>query len=231
MKNNFFNREQERVNNSFFNADGFADDNFYGDNNFYGGDQYADGAGDGMTTPSVSTSQPYTFQIVNSASTAIAVTYLLGANQNTILGTTNFNNNAAVTITMLNAALTYAQFLQALKSTSFQVGMIHMQSANTTQPFNTLTVAQTELNGNTSSLLYSPVLNPDQQQATVSTMKVKLNVNAFTQISFQLEASATLTLRLYPQELIDVSKAMIGKSAAQSFKNPNITGTAFRLNK
>ena len=55
MKNrNFFSNEQERINDSYFNANGFADDNFYGDRpnqqNFYG-DSYAEG--DGMSTPAV----------------------------------------------------------------------------------------------------------------------------------------------------------------------------------
>lgn len=228
---NYFENEQARINDSYFNADGFADENFYGDSyvgenaSFYGDSFPADGAS--IAPAAVSTSQPYIFSIANSASVAVSGVVILGANQNTTSTSTNFGNPAAITITMLNANVSYAQFLQALKSTSFQVGMIYMQSSNTTQPFTTLTVSQTELNGNTSQLVYQPALNPDQQQNTVSTMKVRLNVNAFTQLSIQIEANATLQLRLYPQELIDVSRAMIGQSASRQFKNPNITGTRF----
>lgn len=239
-KKNYFAKEQAKANDMFFAADGFADDNFYGseysnangfaDDNFYGNSYSADGGC--APAVSVSRSNPYTFNIANSAAVDISNVVLLGANQNTVLNTTNFGNTgtaAAITITQQNGAVTYAQFLQAIKTQPFLIGEMQLQSSNTSQPFQTFTVSQTENDGRTSSVPYYPVLNPFQQQSGVAIIKQLIPVNSYTQFTFTILASATLTVRLYPAEQVDISRSVVGEPVSKPYNNPQIATQPFTL--
>lgn len=229
-RKNFFEREQARANDMFFSADGFANDNFYGagysangfnNDNFYGS-PYSSAEGNAAPAPQyqIVKSNPYNFKIVNSASVDISGVVLLGANINGLSGLTNYNNNAAITITMQNGTLTYAQFLNSLNSASFLIGRTLLQSSNTSQPFEEYSVSQTDLNGATSSLPYTPTPDPYQNLATVSFLDQLVPVNAYTQFTFNILASATMYVRLYPAKVLDTSRAVVGMPSIQPFNNP-----------
>lgn len=241
-KKSYFAKEQDRVNNTFFSADGFSDDNFYGSeyssadgfaDNFYGND-YSNADAAPAPAMRVAKSNPYTFQIANSAAVNLSNVVLLGANQNTVLGTTNFGNtgvNASVTITQLNGSISYAQFLQMIKTQSFMVGEIQLQSTNTTAPFLTFSVAQTEPDGRTSTVPYYPILNKFQQQNGVSSIEQLIPVNGNTQFLFSILSSDTLTVRLFPCQTVDVSRAVVDRPVAVSYNNPRINAQTLTLGK
>lgn len=230
-RKNYFQQEQARANDLFFSADGFANDNFYGqgysgngfnNDNFYGqGYSSAEGAAPVGPQYQIVKSNPYIFKIVNSAAVDISGVVLLGANQNAQASASNFNNNAAITITQENGSLTYVQFLQSLYSRAILTGRVLLQSSNTSQPFRPYTVAQTDSNGATSSLPYSPTLDPFQQQSGVSFMDQLVPIDSYTTFTFTILASATLYVYLYPAKVLDTSRAVIGMPAVQPFNNPN----------
>lgn len=229
MKNNrqYLIAESESANEQFFGADGFADDNnFYGnDYSFYGNDYSADA---GAAPAKTQTSMPYVFLISNSTASDVSNVLFLGANQNTVLNTTNFGNAAAITITCLNGSISYAQFLQALKSNAILVGEMHLQSSNTSQPFTPFTVSQTDPVGATSSLPYLPTIDPYQNQSGVSVFKQLIPINAWTQYTFTMLASASMYVRLFPAQTIDTSRALLDKSVARQYNNPRISLPAIR---
>jgi hypothetical protein len=222
MKNRF-EKEQDRLDNGFFNFEG---DNFYGNNyeNFYG-DQYNAG-GNAPAAQQAPPSQPFNFSIVNSTASAVTAV-ILGANQN--ISATNNGNAAAITITQQNGSITYAQFLQNMLTYQFRVGLLYMYSTTAGQPFNPITVSQTDPTGPTSSLPYYPKLNGFQNQSTVGEVNCSIPVNAFTQFSISINASATLLFSLYPEVTLDVSQGLINQQPKQGRSNPMISGVPFQL--
>jgi hypothetical protein len=133
-----------------------------------------------------------------------------------------FGNAAAITITM-DGTITYAEFLQSIKSSPFKVGQVYLQSANANQPFKTLTIVNREATGRKVELPINPRLDPMQNQAGVSIVRTAFTVDAFTSISTTILGSATLTVSLYPQEVIDVARSLSGQTVAKAYSKPNLS--------
>lgn len=207
--------------NYFETAQNFANEysNYDGGwNNFTDPYNYADGDGAGQD---IASSLPFIINIANSTTVDVSNVVVLNANGG---GTApNFNNSAAITITMDNGDVTYAEFLQDIKSSPFKVGMMYLQSANANQPFKSLIITHREANGRKVTLPVNPALDPMQQQSGVSIVRAQFPVNAFTSITTTILASATLTMRLYPAEQIDVARSLSGQSVSKGYAKPNLS--------
>lgn len=207
--------------NNFSNAngwDGFVDQYNYMDNG---------GVGAVHSNANPADSLPYVLQIANSTTDNVSNVVILGANQNTV-GATNFGNVAAITITMNSGATTYQQFLENIKSQPFKVGLMHLQSSNANQPFQVLTFTQPNANGTSTTWPVSPILDPNQNQSGVTIVKNKFVVNAWTQISTTILASATLTMRLYPMTELNVARGIEARPVEKGYGAPDLYQLPFR---
>lgn len=209
--------------NYFEQAENFANENFSnydgdGWNNFTDEYAYADGGAESNALASL----PFVINISNSTTDDVSSVVFLDANLAGNSTAPAFGNNAAITITM-DGAITYAEMLQDIKSSPFKVGEMHIQSANASQPFKTLTLSQRELNGHTSTIPINPRLDPMQNQSGVSIVRTKFAVNAFTKISTTILASASVTFSLYPMEQIDVARSLSGQSVSKGYARPNLS--------
>lgn len=185
---------------------------------------YADQAGVGMGMPSNSnpaTSLPFTFVIANSTTNDVSSVVLLGANANSV-GATNFGNVAAITITMQTGAVTYQQFLESIKSNPFKVGLMHLSSTNTTQPYQAWTFTQAYPNGRSQTLPLQPVEDPNQNQAGVTIVKYQFSVDAFTSMTTTILASATLYVRMYPVQELNVARGLDNRSVEKGYAAPDL---------
>jgi hypothetical protein len=207
---NYFDEAENFANESYSNYGGNEWDNFQDEYN------YANGGGQEALA-----SLPFVINIANSTTVDVASVVILSAN----LGGTapNFNNDVAITITMDNGDVTYAEFLQDIKSSPFKVGMMYLQSANTSQPFKALTITHRESNGRKVTLPVNPALDPMQQQSTVSIVKAQFPVNAYTSITTTILASATLIMRLYPSEQLDIARTLSGQTVSKDYSRPNLS--------
>ena len=211
---NYFSDAMNHANENYSNYDGW--DNADGDNdNDY---NYAtQGVGD-----EAKASLPFVINIANSTTNDVSSVVFLGANSN-LFGATNFGNVAAITITMDNATVTYTEFLESIKSEPFKVGLMYLQSANTSQPFKQLTITTRDSSGVLTTTPITPTLDPMQNQAGVTIIHNTFPVNAYTKISTTILASATLTVRLYPSQKLDVSRGLTGKSVSKPFSKPGLS--------
>lgn len=209
--------------NYFKIAEDFAMENFSN----YGGDwsnltnedyNYAEG-GDAMSGQS---SLPYTINIANSTTASVSSVVILGANSN-LYNASNFGNAAAITITMDNGDVTYTEFLEGIKSEPFKVGMMYLQSSNTSQPFKQLTLTHREPNGRVSSLPLTPRLDPYQNQSGVTVVNYNFVVNAFTKITTTILGSATLTMSLYPQQTAELARDLAGRNVVKPYSKPSLS--------
>lgn len=210
------------MNKYFEQAENLAHESFsnYGGdewNNFQDPYNYANGGSE-----QAKASLPFIVNVQNTTASDVANVSILGANSNTF-GSTNFGNPVAIVITMDNGDITYTEFLESIKSEPFKVGLMYLQSSNTSQPFKQLTVEYREPNGRKVTLPVTPALDPMQQQAGVTIVRYQFPVNAFTKMSTTILASATLTLRLYPMEQLDISRSLSGQNPAKGYTRPNLS--------
>ena len=213
------------MNNYFEDAMNFANENY---SNYDGwsnavADPYNYAEGESTEAKA---SLPFIINIANSTESDVSSVVVLGSNSN-LYGATNFGNAAAITITMDNGDVTYTEFLESIKSEPFKVGLMYLQSANANQPFKQLTIEYREPNGRKVTLPVTPALDPMQQQSGVTIVRHKFPVNAFTKLSTTILASATLTMRLYPMEQLDISRGLIGRSVGKGYSKPNLSQFQF----
>tara|TARA_R110002126_G_scaffold5026_2_gene26421 strand:- start:6794 stop:7486 length:693 start_codon:yes stop_codon:yes gene_type:complete len=167
------------------------------------------------------TSQPYILNIANSTSSAVTNVVVGGAYTN--LNATNFGNVAAITITMGIANLTYTEFLYQSMNKPFVVGLMYLSSANASQVLETLTIKQKDINGNESSKVIVPTLDPHQQQGDKIAISFNWKFDGFTSVTIaSLLASATLKAYLYPAENVSTGRALTGGSVVKGFASPDI---------
>ena len=218
---NYFSEAQNFANEDYSNYDGW--DNMV-DSYDYMDDSY-NYASEGIGHEAKA-SLPFIINIANSTTDDVSSVVFLGSNSN-LFGATNFGNPASITITMDNGTVTYTEFLQSIISEPFKVGLMYLQSANTSQPFKQLTISYREPNGREVTLPVTPALDPMQQQSTVTIVRHSFPVNAFTKITTTILASATLTVRLYPMAQLDISRGLEGRSVEKPYSKPNLSQFQF----
>jgi len=213
----YFNEAYDYANN-YSNANGG-----WGSTNWAGfTDQYNYMAQAGAGVPSnanPSTSLPFTFVIANSTTNDVSSVVLLGSNTNSV-GATNFGNVAAITITMQTGAITYQSFLESVKSNPFKVGLMHFSSTNTTQPYQAWTFTQAYPNGASNTLPLQPLEDPNQNQAGVTIVKYQFSVNAYTSMTTTILASATLYVRMFPIQEINVARGLDNRAVEKEYSAP-----------
>jgi len=191
------------------------------DFNSMNGSDYLNANGGSSAGLGGATSQPYILNIANGAAPVITGVIVGGAYTN--LQATNFGNNAAITITMGIASLTYGEFLYQTMNKPFVVGATYLSSANASQVLETLTISQKDINGNTSSKVIVPTIDPYQQQTDKVVIAFNWKFDGFTTVTIaSLLASATLKMYLYPAENVSTGRALTGGSVVRGFSNPDI---------
>jgi len=201
----------------FADARAAANENF----NSMNGSDYLNANGGSSAGLGGATSQPYILDIANSTAAAVANVLVGGAYTN--LQATNFGNPAAITISMGISSLTYGEFLYQSMNKPFVVGATYLSSANASQVLETLTIAQKDINGNESSKVIVPTIDPYQQQTDKVVIAFNWKFDGFTQVTIaSILANATLKMYLYPAENVSTGRALTGGSVVRGFSNPDI---------
>ena len=151
------------------------------DFNSMNGSDYLNASGGSSAGLGGATSQPYILNIANGAAPNLANVVVGGAYTN--LQATNFGNVAAVAITMGIASLTYGEFLYQTMNKPFVVGATYLSSANASQVLETLTIAQKDINGNESSKVIVPTIDPYQQQTDKVVIAFNWKFDGFTSVT------------------------------------------------
>ena len=167
------------------------------------------------------TSQPYILNVANS--TTDAVTNVLVGGAYTNLQATNFGNVAAITISMGIGGLTYGEFLYQSMNKPFVTGLMYLSSANASQVLEALTIKQKDINGNESSKVIIPTVDPYQFQGDKVAITFNWKFDGFTTVTIaSILASATLKMYLYPAENVSTGRALTGGQVVKGFSAPDI---------
>jgi len=230
----YFNEVNEFANQNFHSFDGddfdFSDED-YGFDDDYGYDDY--GYADGTTAQAnaTPTSQPYIINVKNTTASAINNVTVLGAY--TFIGTTApaYGNTSGISITMGIANVTYTEFLYQSMNKPFSVGLTYTSSDTPAQVLETITVTQKDINGNISSRVLTPTIDPYQFQNDKIAFKFEYRIDGFTNLTISsILASTTMKLYFYPSETVSISRALAGRQAVQDYGSPKVVkGTTIKL--
>jgi hypothetical protein len=221
----YFAQAQDDANENFFSYEGddfayeYEDDvydNFEGEDD---GDMFM-ASGQGFKAP---TSQPYIVTIVNTNTTTAFPCTILGAYTTLSFTAPNYQNSAAISISMGIAGITYGEFLYQSMNKPFVVGLTYLQSATATQVLETLTLIQKDVNGNESQKTLVPTIDPYQQQSTIIAVKFTYKIDGFTAVVVsQILADTTAKIYFYPAETSSIARTLTGQRAVSGYGNPNI---------
>ncbi len=207
----YFSDARENANNSF---DSFSGQEFLNANGVAAGSSAGLGG---------ATSQPYILSIANSTTDAVADVAVFNAYKSLAASATNFDNPAAITISMGIGGLTYGEMLYQSMNKPFVVGLTYLQSANASQVLETIRISQKDINGNESHKSIVPTIDPYQQQTGTVAIAFNYKIDGFTKLTIaSILASATLNVYLYPAENVATGRALTGGAVVKGFQNPDL---------
>jgi len=206
----FFDSAREAANENFYNMDGFDDEFDFVDDEFSNADGGVGGA---------SVSQPYIVRLVNTTTDDVANVTMYGAyNAIATAGT-----QAGVTKTIAISGLTYTELLYQSMNKPFVVGLTYIDSSNTSQLTQTVSVTQKDINGNQAIRVLTPTIDPYQQQTTKVAFKYQYKIDGFTTLTLStLKGSATADFYFYPAETVSTARALSGRRAVRGYRGPGI---------
>lgn len=219
----YFSEAQDDANENFFNADGFADDYDFADEDYDFDGDYDDDFDMAVGGASAPTSQPYIVSIKNTNTTTAFPVTILGAYGTLAFTSPNFQNSAAISITMGIAGVTYNEFLYQSMNKPFICGQTYYQSSTANQVLETITLVQKDVNGNESQKTLVPTIDPYQQQSTIVVIKFSYKIDGFTSLIISsVLASATVKVYLYPAETVSTARTLTGRRAVRNYGNPRL---------
>ncbi len=217
----YFADAQSEAHDTYYGADGFFEDSYGGNNTDTSfpmeGDYAANGGGAFKPT-----SQPFIVKVENTTGAAVANVIVLGSYEN-LFGTTNFGNPAAIQLTSGVPNVTYIQMLKQFENQPFVTGLTYIQSSNTSQVLEVVTVRHQDANGNLQDYPIIPTIDPYQEQATVIPVGFNYRVDGYTKFTIgSVAANTTVTFRLYPRAKADLSLGLVGQNVERGYANPDV---------
>lgn len=221
--NKYFEEVNEFANQNFHSFDGnfeFADEDF-------GFDYESDGySADGGMANAAPTSQPYIINVQNTTASNISNVTILGAYTFIGTGSPAYGNAAGISISMGITNVTYTEFLYQSMNKPFSVGLTYTSADVAAQVLETITVTQKDINGNISSKVLTPTIDPYQFQTDKIAFKFEYRIDGFTNLTIaRVLANTTLKVYFYPSETVSVSRALAGRAAVQDYGRPSVVRT------
>lgn len=203
------------IQENFSGADGW--DNFSADPtmNFEGSPELnANGIVDAPAAPEL------TFTVTNSSTTVSATCKLFGASL--YLTDTYFGSAATITVTP-DFGVSYTQVLRDTSTAPFTVGSIRMQSSNTSQVTQGLTVVSTNIYGASKSDPINMVtaVSEYQQQLTIARSTKPFDITGDVYFSFPVLASTTVTVTVYVKNKVNIARQLEGRAVSGLYAAPN----------
>ena len=212
---------KNKNNNEWLNADGDSWSNAEG---WESADNWASAEGAGTPAP-LRTSAPYIIQIVNACTSAIASVDLGDSYTNRTVS--NFSQNSNITITCTISGITYIEFLAQSESQPVKIGRTMIISTSAGQLDQTVAVTHRDAVGNRADHIITPTVDPYQNQTDRIVDDYEYLFDGFTRLRFnQINASATVTTRMYPISKFVATQMVAGRPAQQVYSAPHIIKVA-----
>ena len=222
---------EEKFSGFYGDYDSFDDSNF-DDYGFEGYDNFADDYGfdDSNFAGQPQPKSPTPYQVTVENTTAGTLTAILfGKNQ--YLLSTNFGSATGIIVTPAQNNVSYLFLLQQSADQPFETSLIRIQSANTVQITQILTVTVLDANGQSATLpiITQSYFSSYQQQSGILDVPYSLKIDGNTSVSFPVLATTVVIITFFPSEKVDTARALNGKGAKAVYGNPqvNLGGMTF----
>lgn len=233
MKKNNFNidRYLDEAEQRFSGFYGDDYDDFIGDDfDLFEGDeelmQYSNATGGGMDM--LKTPAPYQVLVDNTTAGNLTLV-MFGYNQ--FLLSTNFGSSVGLSVTPAQTNVSYLQLLTQSSSQPFETSLIRIQSANTTQVTQIITISVSDANGQSATLpiITQSYFSSYQQQSGILDVPYSVKIDANTSLTSTILANTIVTYTFFPAEKVNVAKGLGGQGAVQVYGNPqvNLGGMSF----
>jgi hypothetical protein len=199
-------------NNNFFNAAYSNDRDTW---------KMADGSSEGEEAQ-MHSSAPYIIQIVNGDDASNVYDVDLG---DSYINRTDshFGQNPSITITSTISGVTYQEFLAQSESQPFTVGKTMVVSTSAGQLDQTVAITHRNASGDRNDHVITPTLDPYQQQTDRIIDEYEYLFDGMTRLRFnQINAGATVTVRMYLKNKYAASQIISGRPALQDYQSPNL---------
>lgn len=224
----FFIQQQKLNRDKWAMADGWASDTTFNNSDVMRNNDWM-GADEGFAQPQdILPQQPYIIQVANSCASAAVSNVDIGnsfANRLTYdpLGTYNFGQNSNISITSTITDITYLEFLAATESNPFTVGKTMIISSSAGQVEQTVQINHKTPAGKQDSFIISAAMSPFQNLSDRVIDETSYVWDGFTRFRFnQINAGATVTVRLYLKNKFSPTRLIQGLSAVIGYTNPNL---------
>ena len=211
---------------SYDNAEGDMGyfDDFDGDDfDNFDGDDFSYAAG-GAATQAIS--DPYVIQYANTSSSDVTAT-LFGYNDYFLA--TNFNNPAAIGTPVTLQGGTYNRLISQTQNKPLKIGKWRFQASGTnisSQLSVTVTINQVDASGKQYSVPLNLSIMRDayQQQSDIIDVTRPVTVDGNTYLNFTVKGSTTLTVSVFPIEIISAKSRLNGGASVNMARAPRLSG-------
>ncbi len=212
---------------SEFEGNTSLDLGFDGDYGADGEDYGADGDYYGAAGGSAPMKQasPYQVSITNSTVTPLTAT-LFGMNQ--YLLTPNFGSAVGITVTPSQTNVSYLELLQQSASQPFETSLIRIQSTNTAQITQIITITSKDANGQLCQipLITQSYFSANQFQSGILDVPYAVKIDGNTNLQFTVLGSTTVVITLFPAEKANLSRNLNKQGALQQYASPSVAVAA-----
>lgn len=176
---------------------------------------------------SIKQSMPYAVTVTNASAS--------GVNNFDVLGSYEYINNAgfqangdlvigSITISSAIPGVTYRELLYQAQNNPFTVGMTYLSCANApAQVQDPFTIVTKDANGTTVTVPIVPAVDPYQQIQSINVVNQVYRIDGFTKLTFsQIQASAILLIRWYPEDNLNPARAISGQPVVRAYGDPNV---------
>src|SRR3990167_2189628 len=216
-------RKNERNSeNPWFSADGWSSGDAWENADAW---DSADALNPGKGAAPQKVSAPYIIQVVNACTSAIASVDI--GDSYTNRAASNFGQNSNITLTSTITGVTYIEFLSQSESQPFKVGRTMVISTSAGQLDQTVAVTHRDAVGNRNDHVVTPTVDPYQNQTDRIIDDYEYLFDGFTRLRFnQINASATVTIRMYPTSKFVATQLVAGRTGLPTYAAPHLIKVA-----
>lgn len=231
MRNNFnIDRYLDEAEERFSGFYGDDYDDFISDDFdlFEGEDLMSYSSAEGGGIDMLKTPSPYQILVQNTTAGSLNLV-LFGFNQ--YLLSTNFGSSVGLSVAPAQTNVSYLQLLTQSANQPFETSLIRVQSSNSTQVTQIITVTITDANGQSATLpiITQSYFSSYQQQSGILDVPYQVKIDGNTSLTTVILANTTVTYTFFPAEKVNVAKGLAGQGAVQVYGNPqvNLGGMSF----
>jgi hypothetical protein len=187
---------------------------------------YSDGGGNAGGGIQNHSTANYTIQIVNSGP---AVANVDIGDSYTNRTAQNFGQDPHITITSTVSGVSYTEFLSQSEAQPFTVIQTMIISTSAGQLDQTIALTHRNASGDRADHVITPTVDPYQNQTDRIIDSYEYMFDGMSRARFnQINANATVTIRMYLKNKFAASQTLYGRPAEQGYGRPDVVRPAWR---